>query len=157
VLLDTRGPHPEPFRRFRRHLAEARPGQRSRLRLAAQALRLATVTEAHYVIWSYTAGIVRREGRSQMRAFRALMMSAISHYRPRTYSGTTVLLRAMDQPVGNAVSRLHDLGWAPYLTGFRIIDVPGNHMDMVEGAELRTTVAALETVLAEVDAELSRP
>jgi hypothetical protein len=114
---------------------------------------LATITWGHERYLGWTAGIVRRTGQEQVRAFRALMQTALAHYRPRPYGGPTLLLRAIDRSEDMTPQTTRDLGWAPYLSGdFRIVDVPGTHMEMARAEDLQVSVAALEAALAELDA-----
>ena len=110
------------------------------------------MTEPHEVFLAWTAGIIRRTGPDQVPAFRAQLRSALAHHRPRPYSGRTVLLRAMDRSEDIVDVDARDLGWASYLTGlFTIVDVPGTHVGMAQGAHLAASVAALESAMAEVD------
>jgi thioesterase domain-containing protein len=104
----------------------------------------------------WTAGVVRRTGPLQVRAFRALMLSALAHYRTRPYGGRTVLFRATDRSEDLVERTTRDLGWAPHVTGsFTIVDVPGTHVGMARGEDLAASVAALERALAEADAAVS--
>jgi len=158
VLLDTNGPDRARFRRLREHCAGARLECSSRLRLALRYMRLALVTEAHETYLCWTAGVVRRVGREQVRAFRALMRSALVHERPRPYSGRVLLLRAMQRPSNAMGPTSRDLDWAPHLTGeFTIVDVPGGHVSMTEAEHLPDAVAAIEALLSEIEPALTRP
>jgi amino acid adenylation domain-containing protein len=157
VLLDSLGPRRPRGMRFRENAALARRTYRSPTRRALEYLRLAVVTEPHELYLAWSAGIIRRTGPKQVRAFRALLRSALAHHRPRPYSGRTVLLRATDRSEDIVDVDARDLGWAPYLTGpFTIVDVPGTHIGMAQGAHLVAAVAALEVVMAEVDREFTR-
>ena len=153
VLLDTAGPVSRRSIRFRDIEQRARFPSESPLRRALHRVRLVTVTWAHEMFFRWTAGVIRRTGPDQVRAFRALMLSALARHRQRSYAGRTVLLRADDRSEDLVEVTTRDLGWAPYLTGsFTIVDVPGSHMGMARGSELAASVAALESVLAEADA-----
>ncbi|RYZ70808.1 MAG: hypothetical protein EOP91_12560 [Lysobacteraceae bacterium] len=59
---------------------------------------------------------------------------AAGRYRVRPYPGDLVVYRAEDQE-----GRFPDsptLGWAGLVRGVRVVDVPGNHDDLVEAPEL---------------------
>ncbi len=81
-----------------------------------------------------------------LRVFRAILRAERRHELGR-FDGPVTLFRAAEQPPGMPA----DLGWGRWLdpAAVRIIDVPGNHLSMVESpANAAVLARALESVLA---------
>ena len=75
--------------------------------------------------------------------------SGLARYRGRPYDGPVVMLRATERRKYHARFEPRDMGWGPHLTGaFSIVDIPGNHEDMVHGEHLSSAIAALAEPLA---------
>ncbi len=71
---------------------------------------------------------------------------AARSYRPLPYSGTIALFRATEQAFFS--EHLPDLGWAPYATGeFEVIDVPGNHLAILQEPAVSVLTQRLQTYL----------
>ena len=94
-----------------------------------------------------SAGVLPRSGRSQEQAFAALGRSALDRHRPGPLPLDVTLVRATvdDGPHARAPDDLH---WAGVVTGtLRLVTVPGSHLELLRGASLPHTAAAVSTAL----------
>jgi thioesterase domain-containing protein len=150
VLLDSSGPRQPRGRRLQIELEQNRVAHASQpLRSTYRRARL-VVAEFQWAYWARTAGLVQRTGHAQRRAFKALNHTALTRYPGAPYRGRVLLLRATE-PLPQYPDPRRSRGWDPYLTGdFEIIEVPGNHNELLS-AHLSSTLAAMEGHLAEAD------
>ena len=68
----------------------------------------------------------------------------ISDFKPALYSGPTLLLKAQEKIMlkksdAQPEYKLHDLGWGKLCSNLTIIEVPGNHMTMLNLEHVSTT------------------
>lgn len=89
---------------------------------------------------------------AMLRVFRAILRAERRHAPAPTQAAAT-LFRAAQQPPGAAA----DLGWSPWLrAGCDIIDVPGDHLSMMEDpAHAAVLARAVERVLARAEASIT--
>jgi amino acid adenylation domain-containing protein len=72
--------------------------------------------------------------------------NAFQFYHPGSYPGRIVLFRAAVRPLFNGFTR--DLAWDRYVDGrVEIVEVPGNHMSMLEPPNAKIFAAKLQEVL----------
>jgi thioesterase domain-containing protein len=150
VLLDSGGPRQPRGRRLRIELEQNRVAHAAQpLKSMYRRARL-VAAESQWAYWRWTAGLVHRQGHAQRRAFKALNHFALTRYQGRPYGGRVLLLRA-SAPLPQYPDPRKSLGWDQFLTGgLEIVEVPGNHNDLLSD-NLSSTLAALQPHLAEVD------
>jgi len=70
---------------------------------------------------------------------------AAATYQPRPYPGHLTLLRATQRPRYNVFFKMDSTnGWGPLCSGgVHVIDIPGNHMNLIDAAHAPTTAEAL--------------
>ena len=57
----------------------------------------------------------------------------VTQFSPTVYAGPVLLLKAKQNLIvdGNPIVQLADLGWRKYCSNLTIIEVPGNHITMI--------------------------
>jgi amino acid adenylation domain-containing protein len=58
-----------------------------------------------------------------------ITLDAVRKYEPQPYPGTVILFRARQRPSGDHADAAH--GWKPLAANLEVVDVPGNHDDML--------------------------
>ncbi|PZT70826.1 hypothetical protein DN402_05725 [Streptomyces sp. SW4] len=84
-----------------------------------------------------------------------ISVEAVQRYRPRPYPGPVVVLRAGDTGFGKGASydesdRFHHrpgLGWEDHVDDLAIRVVPGNHVTMLTGDNVRSLARILASAL----------
>jgi thioesterase domain-containing protein/acyl carrier protein len=80
-----------------------------------------------------------------------LLALSASKYSPRPYSGAVLLFRPQSRPAGDradAASR-----WRQLAPGLRVVDVPGNHVEMFREPHVAVMAEALEAALEGIEVE----
>jgi len=96
----------------------------------------------------YSAGIIVRPTGRQQRVFAALTHSASSRHYPTALHCDVTLVRASVDTDGFARAP-RDLHWGSVVTGnLQIVDVPGDHNQLLTGAHLVHTASAVSCALA---------
>jgi amino acid adenylation domain-containing protein/non-ribosomal peptide synthase protein (TIGR01720 family) len=96
-------------------------------------------------------GFEADHARRHIRLFKA-HAAAERAYRPQSYPGRVVLLRAAEQPEASRSSR--DLGWGTIaLGGLEVLDVPGNHTNMLQLPQIEELARLLRRSLPTVGSE----
>jgi thioesterase domain-containing protein len=73
---------------------------------------------------------------------------AAANYNPRVYPGRLVLFRAKDEESYDRDIWDHSLGWEPYAgAGMEVHELPGNHLDMFEGANVGLLAQLVENCI----------
>ena len=59
----------------------------------------------------------------------------VTQFSPELYSGPVLLLKAKENLMvdENPITQLEDLGWRKYCSNITIVEVPGNHITMING------------------------
>lgn len=82
---------------------------------------------------------------------------AIESYDPRPYDGRMLIIRAKDNPFDSAQAVATGLGWQDVAQGgFDVVDVPGNHLSILEEPGVLDVAAALAAALARSKAGMDR-
>jgi thioesterase domain-containing protein len=121
---------------------------RARFHLA-NALRLTPSAAAAQIRQTWRSS---REERTPSIAEQTLL-SAVQQYDPRPYSGTVLLFRPQDRPRSAHRDAAH--GWRDLIKDLEVVDVPGDHHQMLADPNVRTLVAALATRLSKVAPRIS--
>lgn len=85
-------------------------------------------------------------------AFKAFLDLLIFHnkivadFTPKKYAGPALLVRASEQvfQAKDALPAPQDLGWGPYCSDLTIVEVPGNHMTMLNDTHGKATADAID-------------
>jgi amino acid adenylation domain-containing protein len=70
----------------------------------------------------------------------------VADFTPQKYAGPALLVRASEQvfQTKDALPAPQDLGWGPYCSDLTIIEVPGNHMTMLNDTHGKATADAID-------------
>lgn len=81
--------------------------------------------------------------------FIAANQIAIDKFKSKHYGRRLTIYRAADDKFDTAESIKNGLGWAPIAAaGFDVIDVPGDHLGILDWPNIRTLGAQIQALLA---------
>jgi thioesterase domain-containing protein len=76
---------------------------------------------------------------------------AAKEYSPQPYSGAVLFFRPQSRPAGDTADAAS--GWRGLAPRMRVVDVPGNHVEMFREPNVAVMAEALNTALQEADSE----
>ncbi len=79
------------------------------------------------------------------------LLSAFDNYDLKPYPGTITLFRAMDDQLRDVEFYANGYGWRDHADGVDIIDIPGNHVTMLQKPHITELVKCLESCLAKIE------
>lgn len=136
-----------------------RPSLQGRARFAAH-LRQFRTTGARYLlwlarkIWEMRPSLPTFLRRGETGPFDLVLANerAVDAYRPRPYAGRIMVFRAADTFLDSQEAIRSGLGWAPVAQGgLDLVDVPGDHMSMLEAGNVDTMARHLAQALSRRD------